>query len=424
MSVWAADNARLAYDWPVFARDNQLEPPGTWNTWLLLGGRGFGKTRTAAEWVRSLAERGTDRRIALLGRTSSDVRDVMVEGESGILNISPPWFRPIYEPSKRRLTWPNGVVATTFSADEPDMLRGPQFHAAWCDELATFKNVAAWDNLRFGLRLGRRPRVVVSTTPRPTDEIRALVKDPTTHVTTGSTYENKANLAPDFLKRILSKYEGTRLGDQEIWAKVLEDTEGALWSQAILDQHRVTKAPDELRRIVVAIDPAVSSKATSDETGIITVGVDWEGHAFVLDDDSGMYKPDAWALKAVERYNARDADMIVAEVNNGGDLVEVNLRAVVGGRNVPFKAVHASRGKAVRAEPVSALYEQGKVHHVGRFAQLESQMTTFVPGVSVKSPDRMDGLVWALTELMLGSGMEFGAMDLGGGERSNPHNID
>ncbi len=424
MTAFAADNVRMTYDWTLFARDNQLEPPGKWNTWLLLGGRGFGKTRTAAEWVRSLAERGLDRRIALLGRTSSDVRDVMIEGESGLLSISPPWFKPVYEPSKRRLTWPNGVIATTFSADEPDMLRGPQFHAAWCDELAAFKNVAAWDNLRFGLRLGRRPRVVVSTTPRPTDEIRALVKDPTTHVTRGSTYENKRNLAPDFLSRILAKYEGTRLGDQEIHAMVLDDTEGALWTQALVDASRADKAPEEFKRIVVAVDPAVTSKATSDETGIVTVGLDWEGRAWVLDDDSGLMKAEAWALKAIERYNARQADLIVGEVNNGGDLIEVNLRAVHGGRNVPFKAVHASRGKAVRAEPVASLYEQGKVKHVGRFAQLESQMTTFVPGVTTKSPDRMDALVWGLTELMLGAGLEFMSMDLDVGERSAPHLIE
>lgn len=424
MSAFAPDNLRLNYDWSCFARENQLEPPGNWNTWLLLGGRGFGKTRTAAEWIRSLAERGKDRRIALLGRTSSDVRDVMIEGESGILNICPPWFKPIYEPSKRRLTWPNGVVATTFSAEEPDMLRGPQFHAAWCDELAAFPDVAAWDNLRFGLRLGRRPRVVVSTTPRPTDEIRALVKDPTTHVTRGSTYENKRNLAPDFLNRIVTKYEGTRLGRQELEAEILDDTEGALWTQGIIDQHRQISPPEELRRIVVAIDPAVSAKATSDETGIITVGVDYNGHAWVLDDDSGMYKPDAWANKAIWRYNVREADCIVAETNNGGDLVEVNLRTVPGGRNIPFKSVHASRGKAVRAEPVAALYEQGKVHHVGRFAQLESQMTTFVPGVTQKSPDRMDALVWAITETMLGTGWESTAMDFDSGHREAPHIID
>jgi len=421
--IRADEDAEWLYDWgTMYARSNQLEPAGKWNTWLLLAGRGFGKTRTAAEWIRSRVERGKARRIALLGRTSGEVRDVMIEGESGILACCPPWNRPVYEPSKRRLTWPNGVIATTFTADEPDQLRGPQFDTAWVEELASFKFIEAWDNLRFGLRLGKRPRVIVSTTPRPTQIIRELAIDPSTHVTTGSTYENKANLAEDFLKRILAKYEGTRLGQQEIHAHILDDTLGALWTQKLIDEHRVRNKP-QLARVVVAIDPSTTANDDSDECGIVVAGKDEQGHAYVFEDLSEVLSPDAWATRAVKAYHDHGADRVVAEVNNGGDLVEATLRAVKGGRNVAYKAVHASRGKAVRAEPVSALYEQGKVHHVGMFSKLESQMCTWVPGVTSKSPDRMDALVWALTELMLGAGMDIDGLDLSGGERQAPNKL-
>lgn len=421
--IRADEDAEWLYDWAtMFARPNQLEPAGKWNTWLLLAGRGFGKTRTAAEWIRSRVERGKARRIALLGRTSGEVRDVMIEGESGILAISPPWFKPIYEPSKRRLTWPNGAIATTFTADEPDMLRGPQFDTAWCDELASFRFVEAWDNLRFGLRLGKRPRVIVSTTPRPTAIIRELVADPSTHVTTGSTHENKANLAEDFLKRIIAKYEGTRLGKQEIHAEILDDTLGALWTQKLIDEYRVKGLP-YLRRIVIAIDPSTTSNEDSDECGIVIAGVGDNGHGYVIDDASDVLSPNDWAKAAIKAYKKHGADRVVAEVNNGGDMVEITLRAVEGGRDVSFKKVHASRGKATRAEPVSALYEQGKVHHVGAFSKLESQMCTWVPGISSKSPDRMDALVWALTELMLGAGNDISDLDLSGGERQAPNRI-
>ena len=419
--IRADEDAEWLYDWAtMYARPNQLEPAGLWNTWLLLAGRGFGKTRTAAEWIRSRVERGKARRIALLGRTSSEVRDVMIEGESGLLAVCPPWNKPVYEPSKRRLTWPDGSIATTFTADEPDQLRGPQFDTAWADELASFKHLEAWDNLRFGLRLGKRPRVIVSTTPRPTQIIRDLVADPSTHVTRGSTYDNKGNLAEDFLKRIVAKYEGTRLGQQELHAEILDDTIGALWKQALIDEHRVKHAP-YMRRVVVAVDPSTTSNEDSDECGIVVAGVGEDGHGYVIDDVSEVLSPDGWAKKAVKAYHKHGADRIVAEVNNGGDLVEVTIRAV--DRNVSYKKVHASRGKAVRAEPVSALYEQGRVHHVGMHAKLESQMCTWVPGISAKSPDRMDALVWAVTELMLGAGMQIDALDLSSGERAAPHRI-
>jgi len=390
----------LLYDWRFWARPKQLPPEGQWRVWLILAGRGFGKTRTGAEWVREQVERHGRRRIAIVGRTAADVRDVMVEGESGILSISPPWFRPVYEPSKRRLTWPNGAIATLYSADEPDLLRGPQHDAAWADELAAWRRPEAWDNLMFGLRLGPDPRVVVTTTPRPVKLIRDLLKDPTTVVTRGSTYENAANLAPAFLEQIISRYEGTRLGRQELYGEVLDDVPGALWQRKRIDELRVSEAP-ELVRVVVAIDPAVTNEEGSDETGIVVAGRGVDGHAYVLADKSCRMSPDGWARRAVKAFYDHEADRIIGEVNNGGDLVETVIRTV--DPKVPYKAVRASRGKSVRAEPVAALYEQGKVHHVGTFDHLEDQLCQITPDgyQGSGSPDRADALVWALTELML-----------------------
>ena len=386
----------LLYDWRFWARPNQVPPPGDWRTWLVLAGRGFGKTRTGAEWVREQVEQGQCSRMALVAPTAADARDVMVEGESGILAISPPWFRPLYEPSKRRLTWPNGAIATTYSADEPDRLRGPQHDGAWADELAAWKYSETWDMLMFGLRLGADPRAVVTTTPKPVRLIRELLAAATTVVTRGSTYENADNLAPAFFEKIISKYEGTRLGRQELHAEVLDDVPGALWARKMLDDLRRLAAPD-LVRVVVAVDPAVTSEEGSDETGIVVAGKGADGHGYVLEDLSGRFSPDAWARRAVDAYQERQADRVIAEVNNGGDLVETIVRTV--DARVSYKGVHASRGKQTRAEPVAALYEQGRIHHVGSLEDLEDQMCTWLPGM--KSPDRMDALVWALTELML-----------------------
>lgn len=389
----------LAYHWPSQARPSQLAPGGDWRTWLVLAGRGFGKTRTGAEWIRDRIESGRCHRLAVVAPTAADARDVAVEGESGILAICHPDRRPVYEPSKRRLTWPTGAMATLYSADEPDRLRGPQHDGAWCDELAAWRyGQEAWDMLMMGLRLGADPRAVVTTTPRPTKQIKALLADPTTHVTRGSTYDNRANLPAAFLAQILSRYEGTRLGRQELHAEILEDVEGALWTHALIDSHRVSEAP-ELRRIVVAIDPAVTATEGSDETGIVVAGVGADGHGYVLADASGRYTPLMWARKALTLYELHRADRIVAETNNGGDLVEINLRTVQ--QQVPLKRVHASRGKVTRAEPIAALYEQGRVHHVGILGQLEDQLTSWVPGNG--SPDRLDALVWALSDLMLTS---------------------
>lgn len=391
--------ARARHDWRRIARPEQLAPVGDWRVWLLLAGRGFGKSRTGAEWVRSQAESGAARRIALVAATSADVRDVLVEGESGLLAIAPPHARPVYEPSKRRLTWPNGVIATTYSADEPDRLRGPQHDAGWCDELAAWRYPDAWDQLMFGLRLGTDPRVVVTTTPRPTPLVRQLVRSPSTHVTRGSTYDNRANLAPAFFDQIVTRYEGTRLGRQELNAEILDDAPGALWSRAMLDGSRVDRAPLALRRVVVAVDPAVTSTESSDETGVVVAGVGTDGHGYVIADHTGKYSPADWARLAVRLYREHKADRIVAESNQGGDMVAHTIRTVDPG--APVKLVHASRGKRTRAEPVAALYEQGRVHHVGVLAALEDQLCTWDASTSEASPDRLDALVWALTDLVV-----------------------
>jgi predicted phage terminase large subunit-like protein len=393
----------LYYDWRIWARPSQLPPEGRWRVWLLLAGRGFGKTRSGAEWVREQVESGAAKRVALVAPTAADARDVMVEGESGLLAISPRDDSPLYEPSKRRLTWPNGAVATLFSADEPERLRGPQFDAAWCDELAAWRYPAAWDMLMMGLRLGDHPRVVATTTPKPVPLIRALLKAPDCVVTHGATRENAKNLAPSFLAAIVKQYEGTRLGRQELEAELLEDVPGALWTRDAIERARVAAAPS-LRRVVVAIDPAASSSESADETGIVVAGLGEDGQGYVLDDLSGRYRPHEWAARAIAAFRAHAADRIVAETNNGGEMVEATLRTIDG--NVPYKPVHASRGKIARAEPVAALYEQRRVHHVGAFPSLEDQMCTFVAGVAAgrSSPDRVDALVWALSELMVERG--------------------
>lgn len=405
IAALSPDQARaLLYDWQFWARPSQLAPAGDWRVWLLLAGRGFGKTRTGAELMRARVIARMARRLALVAPTAADARNVMVEGESGILAVSPPWDRPRYEPSKRRLTWANGAIATLYSADDPERLRGPQHDAAWCDELASWRYPEAWDMLMFGLRLGADPRVVVTTTPRPTRLLRELIADPTVKTTRGTTYENRANLASDFIEQIVRKYEGTRLGRQEIEAEILDDVPGGLWTRGMIEAARARVAP-ELVRVVIAIDPAVSSAAQSDETGIIVAGKDRHDHGWVLADLSGRYKPVEWAKAAIAAYRAHSADRIVAEVNNGGEMVEATLRVIE--PNLAFAAVHASRGKTTRAEPVAALYEQGRVHHLGSFPQLEDQLCNLSRGSgaderpSALSPDRADALVWALTDLLV-----------------------
>jgi phage terminase large subunit-like protein len=412
-----AEARALLYDWSFWARPAQQPPAGSWRVWLLLAGRGFGKTRTGAELVRARVAGCTARRLALVAPTAADARNVMVEGESGILAISPPWDRPRYEPSKRRLTWPNGAIATLYSADEPERLRGPQHDATWCDELGSWRYPEAWDMLMLGMRLGADPRIVVTTTPRPTKLIRALIADPTAVVTRGSTYENRTNLAPAFLQQIIRKYEGTRLGRQELEAEILDDVPGALWTRGVIEASRACSAPT-LLRVVVAIDPAATSSEDADETGIIVAGRDGQGQGWVLADASGRYPPAEWAKTAIAAYRAHRADRVVAEVNNGGEMVEATLRVI--DPNVSFAAVRASRGKLTRAEPVAALYEQGRVHHLGVFPQLEDQMCGFVPAdqgdlgprLAGCSPDRVDALVWALTDLLIEPMSNQGIYDL------------
>jgi predicted phage terminase large subunit-like protein len=328
----------------------------------------------------------------------------MVEGESGILAISPNYDRPEYQPGLRRITWPNGAIATCYSADEPPRLRGPQHDSAWCDEIASWRYPDAWDMLMLGLRIGKNPRVVATTTPKPVKLIRDLLarEGRDVVVTRGRTVENAANLAPAFLSEITRRYEGTRLGRQELDAELLEDVPGALWQRSWFDRDRVLIAPDNLQRVIVAIDPATTSSEGSDETGIIVAGLSVDGHGYIIDDLSGRMAPHEWATRAIDAFRRYEADKIVAEVNAGGDMVQATLRTV--DPNIPFMAVHASRGKVIRAEPVAALYEQKKVHHIGTLAALEDQLCAFTSDYDRSrggSPDRLDALVWALSDLMV-----------------------
>lgn len=410
----------LLTTWRGFkARANQLlpgtsgssNPRADWRYWLLQAGRGFGKTRTGAETVREWESEGR-RLIHLVAPTAKDIRDVMVEGPGGLLACYPDDERPYYEPSKGRITWPSGALARTFSAEEPNRLRGPACEVAWCDEIAAWKPQTAietWDNLCFGLRMGDNPQAVCTSTPKPTDLFKQIVRHEKTVTTRGSTYENRSNLAPGFFSDIIKKYEGTRLGRQELLAELLEDIPGALWTRGLIDAGRVDLRDviwEVVVRIVVAIDPAVTHGEDADETGIIVAGLTRSQHVIVIDDLTCRESPLGWARIAKAAYLARRADRVVGERNNGGDLVEANLRGVAA--DIPYRGVWASRGKAVRAEPVAALYEQGRVHHIrygdstgDRFDRLEDEMCQFVPGITQKSPNRMDALVWAITELVI-----------------------
>lgn len=402
IDAMVADYPALNRDWAFWARPGQLPPAGDWRTWLILAGRGFGKTRTGAEWVRAAAEADGAFRIALVAGTIGDARGVIVEGESGILAVSPPAFRPRWEPSLRRLTWPNGARAFVYSAEEPDRLRGPQHHLAWCDELAKWPNVTEiWDNLQLGLRLGDRPRAIVTTTPRPISLLKALIADRAVAVTRGKTSDNRDNLPGSFLAHVEETYGGTRLGRQELDGELIEDVEGALWTRGLIERCRGKAAP--LRRIVIGVDPPAGT--TGDACGIVVAGLGEEGRGYVLEDATvqGLH-PEGWARAVVDAAGRWNADKVVAEVNNGGAMVTSVLQAV--NPQLPVKAVRAAHGKVARAEPVAALYSGGKLVHCGCFPALEDEMCGLIAGGAYagpgRSPDRADALVWALTELMLG----------------------
>lgn len=398
----------LLRDWILWARKDQLPPPGEWTSWLIMGGRGAGKTRAGAEWVRGMAlglppfADKPHQRIALVGETYDDARDVMIEGVSGLLAIHRKDECPVYEKTRGKLTWPNGASAQIFSAEEPDGLRGPQFYAAWCDEVAKWRYLdLAWNNLQFALRLGDRPRQVITTTPRPVPLLKKLLTDQHCAVTRTLTSDNAENLSSVFFERVVDRYAGTRLGRQELEGELIEERDDALWSRDMIDASRVN-TPPELSRIVIAVDPAVTSHKRSDACGIVAVGKGEDGHAYVLEDAtlSGA-RPDAWAARAIALYKRMHADCLIAEVNQGGDVIESVIHAV--DPSVPVTKVRASRGKFLRAEPVAALYAKTRIHHVGALSALEDEMCDFgTDGLSGgRSPDRLDALVWAISSLKL-----------------------
>ena len=382
------------------ARPEQVPNDGEWSTWLLLAGRGFGKTRSAAEWLAWNASRYRNTRWAIVAPTFADARDTCAEGVSGVVNILREYGTlKDYNRSIGEIVLTNKSRIKLYSGEEPNRLRGPQFHGGWFDELASFKYPDTWDQYQFGLRLGQAPKTIVTTTPRPTKLIKELASRDSVLIQRGSTFDNAANLAETALAELRLRYEGTRLGRQELYGEIVDDFEGALWNRQMLDDSRVNE-PGTLVRIVVAIDPAVTSSADSDETGISVVGISPDNEYFVLADRSIKASPDKWARRAVETFHEFKADRIIGETNNGGDMIELLLRQV--DPMVPYKKVTATRGKLVRAEPVAALYEQGRVHHVGNLPQLEDQLCSWTPD-SADSPDRMDALVWAVHELMDGS---------------------
>jgi predicted phage terminase large subunit-like protein len=420
------EKAALLYRWESWRRPQQAPPEGDWTGWLIDAGRGWGKTRTGAETVRHWVEVEGVKRIGIVSETAADNRDIVVEGESGLMSICPPWSMPTYEPSKRRLTWPNGAIATFYDATEPKQLRGPQHEKIWFDELAKYRYAEqVFDMAMFGLRLGPKPQWIATTTPLPTPFFKALLKRPDVVITKGKTIENLANLSPTFRKTVVERYKGTRLGRQELDAELIDDVIGALWTRRTIEECRVSVIPT-LKRVVVGVDPATTSRKTSNEHGIITVGIGSDNHGYVLDDVSDIMTPDQMARRAVGCYTRHKADAIVVETNNGGDFIPALIKTINPNANVID--VRAARGKVVRAEPISALYDQGRVHHVGTFPALEDQMTQFTREVAATrdpettSPDRVDALVWALTDLFpdVVDVMQ-SALSYSGGNSANKH---
>ena len=399
---------QLRTEWLNTARDKQLQPQIKHYIWLILAGRGWGKTRTGAQDIALYALRNSNSNCAVVAPTAGDLRRVCFGGPSGLLNIVPRDCYLVstnqkgYSSSTTEMRLYNGSKITGYAASEPDRLRGPQFHRAWCDEVAAWRYPEAFDQLMFGLRLGKNPQCLITTTPKPNKIIKDLVSRDDVYVTSGNTFENEANLADSALAMLKEKYEGTALGRQELYAEIIENLEGALWSNKIIDEARLPDDTEkELKNIIVAIDPAVTNNEDSDETGIMVVGKDHNNEYYVLEDASGKYSPDGWARKAINCFYEWDADRIVAEVNNGGDLVERLLRGM--DVNIPYRSVRATRGKMVRAEPVAALYEQRRVHHIGYFPELESQLCSYT-GETKPSPDRLDALVWGISEISKSKG--------------------
>lgn len=405
LTIKEEDKAKLAlvlrYRWSLHARKDQLEPDGDWSYWMMLAGRGSGKTRAGAETLINRAYRKQFRWGHAIAPTAADIRKTMVEGPAGILASSPPWFYPRWEASKKKMTFPNGVVVYFFSGDEPDRLRGPQCEFLWADELAAWRYEESWDMAMFGLRLGNHPQAVITSTPRPIPVIKNLINNKACVVTRATTYDNRKNLAGSFYDVIITKYEGSRLGRQELLAEVLDDNPYALWKRGWIDDNRISKSTKDFDYIVVAVDPAATSGEDSCETGIVVVGLDasQDPPHFVVLEDATVDKatPKEWGTAAVTAYHKYNADYIIAESNNGGEMIANTISNI--DEDIPVELVHASRGKRTRAEPVSALYEQGRVHHLGSFPDLEDQMCEWVPGEG-DSPDRMDALVWGISYLM------------------------
>ncbi len=412
LALSGMDADSLLWDWSVWGRPEQQTPQGDWNIWLVMAGRGFGKTRLASEWVREQAKYTTtgQRRFALVARTAADVRDVIVEGESGIMNVSPPSERPLYEPSKRRLTWPNGNTATCFTADEPDSLRGPQFTHAWGDEIAAWRQtpdaagMTAFDNLRVGTRLGNNPQMVVTTTPKRVPLLYKLIEEAKSGrvvITRGSTMDNSGNLSNSYIDAITGVYAGTRLAQQELYGEMLDAVEGALWTEELIEKHRQSTYPPNTPLRCIGVDPSVAENPR-DECGIVVVSSTGERdlykrNAWVLEDASVLGSPEVWANKVVAMARKWGCP-VIAEVNQGGALVRNAINAI--DPTIKVLEVHSKYGKALRAEPVTLAYEQGRVHHVGYLVDLESQMYSWIPGEG-KSPDRVDALVHALTALLI-----------------------
>lgn len=396
----------LLYDWEEWGRPNQQTPPGDWVIWLILAGRGWGKTRTGVEWIRSKIEPSPfPLELALIAETKRDGREVIVHGPAGFIQSCPPWNMPKWESSKPALTWPNGSVGHLYSGEEPDQLRGPSFHFAWVDEWAKYQYpVETMDNLELALRLGDHPQMIITTTPRPLPMLKEKLSDPDVVLTRGHTDENRANLAASYIKRVIKKYEGTRLGRQELAGDILEDVEGGFWTRALMDTHRLPKDArlPEMVRIAIAIDPAASTGEHANETGMFAGGVGTDGICYIFHDLSGIFEPEQWGNRAIRNYDRFHADAIIGERNNGGDLVERNVRACEGGQRVNFRTVWASRGKHIRAEPVATKHQQGKIKFVGSFAAMEDQLIFFTPEgyEGVGSPDRAEAFIWLVWFLL------------------------